>query len=1014
MLTNCVCWLQHPCVPATGLYNARRLFFIILLLFSSYSLFAQSALRVEKDTVRVNNATLIIQNPTRNVLGFLYNEGNGKTSFRKLDLVNVGDSAIAIAGQDTLKMSVRALSGKSLQFKTGVTPGYPGAGAQTYTSTDFLNRNLKIWRSGIFQYRDSIDGVLVDSTLGKITFYPPLVNGERIYIEALSGIELVAVLPPAPILNYLTKLAAGIFFTSDNTYTIKWATNNTTLTSSPKVVGIGSSTLAGYNLSSPNRLGDKIEAWLGQNTTTPTWINLAVSGYASVDLLPVAMGGKAGTNIDSAVNTNPDFIFVSLPSNDAANNVTAAQFMTNLRIIDTIAGNRGIPVFFETTQPRTIATTAQQTLLKVMADSVRKAWPTRYVEGFTPIVDNTASTDAVIKAVYDNGDGVHLTSAGNQFIADSLFARWNKYFTAIGGINSYVIDTSANQTTWTQFDVVAGANTVKKSYPQSGSNPLYFRVKAVFTNGTSSAYSNIVRLYKPVTTTTPPATPDHRVLIDLGGDGISTVNGSGQKDGKLTPSPDAGSKYWNNFTGSGGITGFAALSTFRNLVTTANQGTTMGISIIGQPEGSYGNGSTRSINYLGATAAVGDYPYEAVTDNVYFESSINSGGGVIMRIRGLIKTNTYSIKLWGARVDDNSSNSRILEAKLSTEATWAASKTVATRYASSATPDYNRAIVFSGITNLDSVDINLRVGSGSQFAHLSVVDIGITGSLPAAPLININDTTQTLPKDSIQLNPSFNANGNTITSYQWTQVSGPNNVTFANPNALNTMVRGLTNGVFVFRVTATTAQGLQVSDQTSLWVYPDNGGLKTLRLNFSATATPPIPGWFNAYGDVTNTRIIFQDPVTSWGVDNVKNNDDLYWSPLYGENASDDDGQVTGTNGGIIPDLALKGYWFNFSTGYTSLNNIVLTGLNPAKTYTLKLVGSRSTAGELSTYYSAFRVNGGAEQLQNVRGNTTTQTVFTSVTPDANGKIGVAVYRPSNSGTYGSLSFINALIIQEN
>jgi hypothetical protein len=51
-----------------------------------------------------DTAELILENRTKDTLGFLYNKGNGRTEFRKLKLINVGTSGIAIEGQDTIQV----------------------------------------------------------------------------------------------------------------------------------------------------------------------------------------------------------------------------------------------------------------------------------------------------------------------------------------------------------------------------------------------------------------------------------------------------------------------------------------------------------------------------------------------------------------------------------------------------------------------------------------------------------------------------------------------------------------------------------------------------------------------------------------------------------------------------------------------------------------------------------------------------------------------------------------------
>jgi lysophospholipase L1-like esterase len=986
---------------------------MLVLILAYLPAFSQAGLQVKPDTVKVRNAELVIQNSTSDSLGFLYNTGRGQTSFKRLRLLNIGDTALAIIGQDTLRYKGSG-SGKSIQFKTGTT-GAPAAGDSVYTNISLIGGNVKVWRNGVFQYRDDSDGIYVDSTNGKIIFRPALAQGDRIYIEAMTGITLVfqgsGPAGPPPFSTNLKSLYAGVFNNGDNTYTLRWATNNKTLSTSPRVVGLGSSTLSGYNLSYPDRLGDKINAWLNSNTTSPVWINLAVAGYATSNVMPTAAGGTAGTNIDSALNSKPDFIFISLPTNDIANGLTVAQVLTAFRKLDTMALNKGVPIFWETTQPRTACTAAQQTQLKILADSIRAVWPTRYVEGFSNTVDPNGTTDAAINPTYAQSDGVHLTSAGNQLIANALFARWQSYFQALTGVQGYIVETSTDGSSWTQLDAITDPTTVKKTYTRSGTGAQYFRVRAQYTNQTFSAYSNAVLLFASGATTgggAPSGGSASRILVDLGGDGATTMAPDGVTPlGQSTTSPDANGNYWNNWYGTGS-TGFRDGSTISNLVAANNSATGLSLKFIGAPAGTFNSAATQGINANGFTTAVYDYPASAVSDNVFLYSSINPNG-VILRVKGMDKTKSYSIKLWGARLD-NATTPRILETSQASD--FSNSKTFNTRYAPSDTADYNRATTYN-IGGVDSTDIYMRVGSGSTFASLSLLDITTStytgGTTPTAPNVLVRDTSVTLPNSGLQLPGIVTANGNTISSYQWTQVSGPNTTTIANATSATCTITGLTTGTFVYRLTVTTSTGSTYSDDATVTVSAASGSSTSLQINFSNSAIS-VPGWFNVHGPVTGNHVVMTDTNTGWGIDNVGAST-TYWSP-YGSNSADTIGTSTGNNSGVVPDAVLKGCWYNYSDKYVSTDNMYITGLNPAKTYTLVFVASRS-AGAPSPRSGAYHINGGAELLLNAASNTSQSLTAQHIAPDANGKIRLAIYAPANTTANGAFSYINALIITQ-
>jgi lysophospholipase L1-like esterase len=960
----------------------RNNLLIIPFLLLSIAALAQTSLKVDPDSVKFINTEFVLRNNTKDIDGYLYNTGNGKTVFRKL--------------------------GKGIQFRVGAS-GFPVAGDSIYQNAALSNYFLKVLRNGLLQYRDTAQGIKVDESTGKITFYPALQANDLIYIEALTGIDFSlngAAANATTISTDTLKLNAGIFDNGNKTFTLRWLTNAKSLYIGPRIVGIGSSTLAGYGLSAPDRLGDKILAWLTNNTYGAVWENLSVAGYSSIDVLPVANGGVLGHNIESALSSNPDFIFVSLPTNDPSAGITVNQSIANLKKLDSMAIAKGVPVFIETTQPRTTYNSSQQLMLRQLADSIRAIWPNRYIEGFKDVVD--PSTTAAILPLYNNGDGVHLTSAGNQFIANSLFDRWLDFFQPVKTVKRYVVDSSLDKISWSQFKVETEPNNVKNNYARFNDNKQYFRVRAELKDGTYTPYSNIATLDQ-VNSPTLPGVNDYtyRLLIDLGGDGVTTQNGSDVPDGKPTPSPDNAGKYWNNWYGVGGVAGFADKSAFNALRTTTNEATAMSVQIIGLPQGTFNPSAvTKSINYNGFNVAVGDYPSQAVYDNMFIYSS-NNPDGIVMRIKGLAKNNTYYIKLWGARLDDGTAP-RTLQAKLGSE-TWTTAQSVDTKYPTTGTGDYSRAVTFNYVSGLDSVDINLRTGGTSTFAHVSVVDIGVVGPLPLIPQIKLRDTSTTASTITLVANP---INGASIASFTWSQISGPNTSTIATTTSATASISGLTNGTFIYRVTGTDTSGKVLSTDATVKVYPNNGGKKTLRIHFSKTAVASIPGWFNVYGQVAGTHIIATDTVTNWTIDNVSDAT-TYWAPYAGNSSSNTDGSTTGNNSGIVPDIVLQGLWYNYSLKYAAgMDNLLIKGLNPAKTYTIKFYASRNTSAS-APRYGAWRVNGTSEILQNALGNTTNESVVSTVSPDATGVIKLSVHAPA-SATYGSFSYINGLVIQEN
>ncbi len=82
------------------------------------------------------------------------------------------------------------------------------------------------------------------------------------------------------------------------------------------------------------------------------------------------------------------------------------------------------------------------------------------------------------------------------------------------------------------------------------------------------------------------------------------------------------------------------------------------------------------------------------------------------------------------------------------------------------------------------------------------------------------DKEITLPASSVALSGSGTDSDGTISSYVWTQSSGPSASTISTPNSANTIVTALAEGVYVFTLTVTDNKGVTGVDQIIITVFP--------------------------------------------------------------------------------------------------------------------------------------------------------------------------------------------------
>ena len=121
--------------------------------------------------------------------------------------------------------------------------------------------------------------------------------------------------------------------------------------------------------------------------------------------------------------------------------------------------------------------------------------------------------------------------------------------------------------------------------------------------------------------------------------------------------------------------------------------------------------------------------------------------------------------------------------------------------------------------------------------------VNITVALPNnPPVANAGpDQTITLPTNAVTLNGSASTDADgTITSYAWSKISGPNSYNIANASGVSTVVNGLSQGTYLFRLVVTDNNGGTDDDTVSVIV---NG----------AAPPPNLPPVANAGADQSIT-----------------------------------------------------------------------------------------------------------------------------------------------------------------
>jgi K+-transporting ATPase c subunit len=133
----------------------------------------------------------------------------------------------------------------------------------------------------------------------------------------------------------------------------------------------------------------------------------------------------------------------------------------------------------------------------------------------------------------------------------------------------------------------------------------------------------------------------------------------------------------------------------------------------------------------------------------------------------------------------------------------------------------------TGISGLTPGVYVFRLTATDNQGAIGMDDVQITVYAPPppppnqAPVANAgNDIAITLPVNSVTLSGSAADADGTVAGYGWAQVSGPSQAAIGSPASAQTTVSNLTEGVYVFRLTATDDDGDTGSDLVTVTVLP--------------------------------------------------------------------------------------------------------------------------------------------------------------------------------------------------
>jgi hypothetical protein len=322
-----------------------------------------------------------------------------------------------------------------------------------------------------------------------------------------------------------------------------------------------------------------------------------------------------------------------------------------------------------------------------------------------------------------------------------------------------------------------------------------------------------------------------------------------------------------------------------------------------------------------------------------------------------------------------------------------------------------------------------------------VVDAGVDQQL-------ILPTAQTTFNGS-----AYSLIGTAISNYLWIKESGPT-VSMSGVNTSSLTVSNALPGNYLFKLTATDANGTVASDKVELVVKakPTADAGQDIQINLpqdssqlDGSASADVDGHIQLYewkliktelavatadtdtivipgGDSTAFKVFINftpswyQAATPWNntngsissgmvmtnlLDSNGNGTNIDLELMSSWNGSKLGGATTGNNTGVFPDDVINGvYWFQNKTP-----QLKISGLDQNKTYHFTFFGSRTGKGlDKTTVYQI----GNEKDSIDAAENTTAVAVLENIQANANGEVMVDIRRGVNS-SYG---YLNAMVIE--
>lgn len=959
---------------------------------------------LQSDTIRISSATdsgeLVIRNHSRGVPGVLYNKGNGVTEFRTLKFIRVGDSTLAILGQDT----------------TSIVGGSGVAGNVYYGDPDVLlsvnpmdptHMQLRWWKTSDDLYQSARIGVIGDSQgegqqttsyqysiIGRLqNFIYAVANNDAVTNYCVTGYNSRQLSPTGsnPYTDSLHNITKAL--KDGNKIIILCNTSNDF---SPGAAG-GITTIA-ESMANTLKIADACEkagATLFVISSFPR-NDLAASEWDSLRVMAGLLNQKFGSRcayvyhlLEDPAHPNKlnhdlekgDFIHL----NDAGSNIVysvvrdmlTSYFTANTSVLKyqlqrstSFNGNYSDYQYVTTPNNPTYITTPDSNFYRV-----RLVYNNGYYSKWSNLVQGPLArrdivydkppvvTVSVPQVIYLPGNTVSLTATATDVNTNGSIVSYN--WTRILGGAATISAPNAAVTT------VSGL--------QEGR--YVFRCQVTNAIGLSSFADATINVQMP----------DSNTFAAKFNFNLSPQNVNGWLDvsgGPLNPANT--NKVWSYNNPN------------INLVDLSTS--------VAQWGDHYGNDGNDNGTF---TPDAGGYPIPAAViqsswytfNNVYVDSTSDQ-----FKLTGLSPAKKYKLKFYCSLkpdfhfdadptvlvVNDNLLNQKQVNAVGNT----------------------SNVALFRGIVPNANGEIRFFVGTlqgQSNYGMLNglmVQEDTLIGSALPPLVLSGGNRTITLPNNGTTISATATDANAAITSIAWTKVSGPSAGTIASPSGLRTTLTGLTAGTYIFRCTVINNYG--ASGYADVQVVVNPASTDPMLYVGVSIDNYTAAGWTVLNG-TPHVSVLSQSATLAGNTVNISTVNIGNWAPYATYYTASTSGETNDDGGGSLAPLRVQqGNFFTENAYDPAKPQLQVTNL-PAGTYTVTMFGSLQASFAASHSMEAtteYRVNGSQPITINTTGNTSHAAVFTNITVGAGGTINL-FFNPTTPNSDAHLGMLSYFIIDK-